>query len=171
MIRFTRFTWGDALSCFLSVLFGLSLVLWAHDHDQRAEAPIKAERPAQAAPAPQKAAPKPPSPYESPKPPDAPAYVQGGGVLQLAVGPSIKGLWDCKIGVLNVLDVYKGDAWKPHLTTVKWFGDRWTLVLDMVAPDAAEKMCPWLKQLGWGSGDARCRRMCVYRTDWFASKP
>ncbi len=171
MTRFTRFTWGDALPCFLATFCGLGLVLWAHDYDQVTAPPIRAERPAMAAPAPPKVAPKPVSPYESPRPPDAPSYVQGGGVLQVAIGPTSKGLKDCKENLWNILGVYKGKAWQTQMATVKWFGERWTIVFDGVAPEAAEKMCPWLKQLGWGWRDAYCQRMCTYRPDWFASKP
>jgi len=158
------------------VLFGVWIVVAFPRSEvrqmlQKQYTAVQAEKPAQAAPvAPRITAPIPTS-TEVPIPPDAPKYVEGGGVLQLAVGPTRKGLKDCKSTLWYILDYYKGQDWAPHIATVKWFGDQWTIVLNWVHPESAENMCAWLERLGWGSGDYRCHRMCVYRSDWFASKP
>jgi hypothetical protein len=137
----------------------------------QAETPIRAESPALPPLTPQGAAPRPTAPPENTKPPEAPPYVKGGGVLQIAIGPTAKGLRDCKSNLWSVLGSYQGDAWRPRMATVKWFGDKWTLVFDGVSPVSAEAMCPWLKQLGWNWRDGYCQRICVYRPSWPASKP
>jgi hypothetical protein len=158
------------------VLFGVCMVVAFPRSEvcqmlQKRQPVIQAERLAQAAPIAPRIVTFAPASTEVPVPPNAPEYTEGWGVLQLAIGPTHKGLQDCKSTLWYILDYYKGSAWTPHITTVKWFGDKWTLVLDGVQPKSAEQMCAWLERLGWGSGDYRCHRMCIYRSDWFASKP